>query len=423
MIKFMQKIAITASFFMATFSFPIFAQSSIIVRKPSGSEYWFLLKQAQDAYENGNYGRSITLAEEAKTKRRDQTAWESYIMEQVQRGSSIRKAGDFLPDVISVLEEQKQVVALGIINNYIEIYGLNYFKNSFSELIKFLNNNSEYPEADYLIGKVYRLEGEVTQSTFYMEKAYKAADKLDVKDVKYDILFDLADMAKNQLNSNDYSLYVSATNKKENESYYTDYEKYLLAVMSDDENFTNPLYMNSLLRIIKNNTVDSVNKFFLIYRSYNDISLKALEGLTNYYNTTSYALNSINSEVNKKQIVAEKEKALKCAALGSVIALSKIQNILEDRITGYTYNGLADLLDRTSNYPDIVEWGSVQGIWELYYNFAVISWECGYQKFSAQLFTILNEYMPVDYWKQKSLAFLNSKEVGSQSLSDKTVVR
>ena len=399
MIRFFKKALLVISFSFIGITVPIYAQSSVVVKRPTGDEYWYVLKQAQDAYEEGEYGKAISLAELAKANRKEMVKWESYIIDQTQKYSYVRRAGDSLTDVLDALKAQNQIQATDIIESYIETYGTSYFKNSFSNFISFINDNNDYPEADYLIGKVYRLEGEVSQSIFYMEKAYKACDKLDVKDEKYDILFDLADMAKSQLNVDSYTSYQ---NKKVASTYYTDYEKYLLAVMADDENFTNQSYMNALLRIVKNNTQDSVDKFFLIYRSYNDVSLKALEGLIDYYSKTSAALN------NETQSKAENEKALKCAALGSIIALSKIQDILEDRITGYNYKDLSDLLKQAARYPDIVEWGNVHGIWELYYNFAYMTWTCGYERFALKLFKILSTSAPLDYWKQKSQNFLDN---------------
>ena len=45
-------------------------------------------------------------------------------------------------------------------------------------LLKFINQNNSYPEADYLIGRVYKLEGEPTLAAVYMKRAYEASDLL-----------------------------------------------------------------------------------------------------------------------------------------------------------------------------------------------------------------------------------------------------
>ncbi|MBQ1661372.1 MAG: hypothetical protein II054_02610, partial [Treponema sp.] len=143
---------------VATISIPnVVAESSIVVRKPSGDEYWYILKQAKDAFDFGEYGRCVSLAEQAKKKRMSQIEWEQYTLDHAQRISSVRNAGDELNVVIQALDKTKQKNALEIVRSYLSTYGEAKFKNSFSNLLAFINRNNSYPEADYLLGSVYMI--------------------------------------------------------------------------------------------------------------------------------------------------------------------------------------------------------------------------------------------------------------------------
>lgn len=399
----------------------LFSQHVQSVRKPTGEEYWYILKQAQDAYDYGEYGRAISLAEEAKSVRRQQATWEEYTLEQLQKIYEVRRVGDHLSEIIPVLENRNQKNALEIIYSYYEAYGSEYFKDSLAALLRFLQHNDVYPEADYLIGRVYRLEGETEQATKYMQKAYEAAELLNVPGIKYEILYDMADIAKNQMSDAQYKSYINASHS--DAKYYTEYEKYLLDILADDAQFTNASYMNALIHLVQNNDSNSVRNFFVFYRSDNDTSLKALEGLSSYYNLTSSAMS------NEAEASAERIKALKCAALGSIIAVTRIQDILEDRLTGYEYKDLADLLLKCTKYSDILTWGNRNGVWELLYNFAEISAECGYTVFATDLLLILKDTEPELYWRQKALhnplvqAYLEDSSKTEKILSEPTVLR
>ncbi len=351
----------------------------------SAKDYWLTLKYAQTEFDNGNYGTALSLAEQAKDDRKTQSINELNTLEQIQKISAVRRAGDFLDEIKPILEKKGQSRALTIIKNYEEMYGSDFFEKRYSKLIEFLTKNEKYPEADFLIGKVYRLEGENALALKFMDEALRSSDMLSIPDVKYDILYELASIAKDQKNDEAY-------------------EKYMLSVLKDDkcysDNITNPdrySFLTSLVRVMnpEKDKEAALTKFFLLYRNPNDISIQALAGLTDYY-------------VRKNQ----RAKALRCAALGTITALTKIQDILEDRITDYSYTNLEDLLQKASMYSDIVDWGNRNGIWEMFYNLADVAYNNDCKVFALALLNILKDNEPEPYWRlcaQRSLSLKEEK--------------
>ena len=362
---------IISCIFISSFSV-VFAQHISSVRKPSGDEYWYILKQAQNAYDSAEYGNAIKFAENAKEKKKQVAEWESFILDQTQKNYQVRKAGDFFDDILPVLKNKNYDDAVNIINKNISSYGSNFFHNKFSELCKWVDNDYIYPEADYLIGKIYKLEGETDLAYKYLTDAYNNLNRLDVPDVKYDILYEMAEIS-------------------EMKDDIVNFEQKLLAVLMDDRLYTDDGFMNALVRLVNQNKNDSVQKFFLLYRSENDISIKALLLLNEYYSSLGY-----------------NEKALRCAALGCIAAVTKIEETLKDRLIDYSYEGFSDLLTKAALYNDIVIWGNENYVWKLFYNFAITSSLCGNDTFAKVLLDVLSNYEPEYYWRKKASTKLSS---------------
>lgn len=352
----------------------VFAQHINSVRKPSGEEYWYILKQAQNAFDSTKYGDAIKLAENAKQKKKEIAEWQSFILDQTQKNYKVRKAGDYLEEILPILKDKNYNEAVSIINKNLELYGMDFFHGKFSELCKWVDSSYIYPEADYLIGKIYKLEGEADLAYQYLIRAYDNLLRLDVPDVKYDILYEMAEIS-------------------EMKDDIENYEQKLLAVLMDDKFYTDEGFMNALVRIIEQNKVDSVNKFFLLYRSENDISIKALVLLNEYYSG-----------------LEQNDKAIRCAALGSIAAVTRIEETLKDRLIDYSYKGFSDLLEKATLYSDIVDWGNDNDIWKLFYNLAVTTNICGDKVFAKSLLSILTKYEPEEYWRKKSEIQLASIE-------------
>ncbi|MBR0125697.1 MAG: hypothetical protein IJM03_10140 [Treponema sp.] len=361
------------------------------------ADYFLTLRYAQNAFENGDYGKALSLAEKAKDERIKVVESELKILEQTQKIAAVRKAGDSLDDIMSELRQRNQAKAIDVIENYVDKYGKDRFSGKYSVLKDFIIRTKNFPESDFLIGKIYRLEGEISVAEEYMNKAYDKKDILNVPDLKYDILYELAEISKDKHDNDGYERYFK--NILKDDKYYADEEPKDAKTAvnaakaskdkADIENSKNihnkRAYMNSIVRLIKTNRADSVEKFFLMYRNDSDISTKALAGLSDFY---------------FKQ--GQNEKALRCSALGCITALTKIEEILKDRLTDYSYTSFADLLKNASAYSDVVSWGNKNGIWQMYFNFAEIANSCGCKNFAQELFSILKDYEPESYWRNRA---------------------
>lgn len=361
-----------------TFSVSNVYSQSIPKKVQKGQEAWRFLKIAQNAYEDKEFGTAVEYAERSREVRKQDAKWQTYVLENTLKKAAVRRAGDSLDRVIPELKELELTEALAIISTHTEKLGADYFKNSYSRVIDYIPAYSHYSEADYLLGKIYRMEGEFELAMTYMKSAYDYADNLDVPMEKYDLLYDLA------------SLSMDLGRKDE-------FEKYLLLIVKDNEYFGDSNFMRALRRIVDTDNSDSVEKFFLLYRCDNDLALNALTELSEYYRQSG-----------------EDDKTMKCSSLASVMAITKLEKIVRQRINDYEYHSLGDLLSKCAKYEDIVKWGNENNIWKLFCNFAESAVSLGRIVFARDLLVILSESEPEDYWKKYAKELLVEGVLDSQ---------
>ena len=352
-------------FFILFFTDNLFAQTKIRRVSEEKKDYR-LLKEAQNFFESGDYAHAISYAEEAKESRILECNYNTYVLQNIQRHSYVRKAGDYISDLLDVLKDHSQNEAYNLINFYFEKYGRSTFKNSYSYLLTFIEEHKEYPEADFLLGKIYRLEGENKLAESYYLRAYENEKLLDVNDVKYEILYELSDLS-------------SYSDDK------SEYEKYLLLILSESKFYKNDSFMNALVRLVKQNKGENVEKLFIMYRSDEYYTIKALNLLSIYYLQTN-----------------DLDKALKCACLGSITGITRIEEILKDRMIFYKYENFSDMLQKASKYADINRWANNNGLWNLIFNLGQIAEDSDSRDFSRELFTLLSENPCENYYQEKA---------------------
>ena len=219
----------------------------------------------------------------------------------------VRKAGDVLSSVLPVLRERRSDEAVGIIQALLNKKTSEFFDNSIKQMVAYIAASKVYPEADYLCGKVYQIEGEYDLAMNFYDSAVKNSDYLDIPETKYEILYTMADMALQQKN-------------------LKNYEEYLLNILNDDtEYFKNTPFKNALLRTIDSQTDKApVEKFFLLYRADSSYYSKAYYLLSKYY-----------------QNAQEFDKAVFASSLSSLTLFTHIYKIIKVRNPKYVYSDLS----------------------------------------------------------------------------------
>lgn len=332
--------------------------------------YERILEEAQISFDENSYGEALNLAEKAKNSKKYQSEYEIYVLENSFKPAEVKRKGDSLNSILEILEEREDFEAIRIIKRNFRRYGEESFDDSKNNLISFLRKNAAFPEADFLIGKIYCLEGEYSIAYECFLNAYKNSELLEIPDEKYDILYELAN--------------VSQLLKKDEK-----YEEFLLLILSQSKEFKDDVLYSALKKTSESPRSDCLEKFFSLYRCDDFSLIKAYFALTDFYQTHN-----------------QKEKALKTCQLGVITAYTKIIDVIKKRNADFEVAGLSDVLKEVLFYPDIIQWGIENNIWKGFYTLADLNYLNNNLIFSVQLFNILKDNEPEEYWKEKSVVRL-----------------
>lgn len=345
--------------FFALFSFLVFAQDDSSFLTPDMRSY----EDALELFYNQDYGQALKMLNSARQKRNKRNESEVRILENAFKPAEVKYAGQTLTATIPVIVKREDYDALKIINKYLKIYGIETFQDNSQNLIQFIKNQKSFPEADYLTGKIYMIDGEYSAAEKYFKSAYENASNLQIPDEKYDILTSLVELSEYDNN-------------------YSKVEEYLLLILSKDEFYRDKSKLSAVLRIISEKNKSNVSKFFVLFRSYN------FEIQDSYFKLASFY-----------EEKGEDKKALEVCSLGVINGFTKILELIKKRNPDFEYESAGQVLTYASRYDDIVEWGIKNNLWASFNKLAELAFKNKDVIFACQLYKILTESNPEEYWK------------------------
>ena len=329
-------------------------------------------RNAIEAMDAQDYGKALKYSEDAILYRRQRIENQINTVKNSLSAKRVQAAGDRFEPVLAVLENRKEYETAGIINYYLKKKGKDYFEDSITNLLIYLENSTAFPEAHKLIGDIYKLEGEYQFAEEYYLMALDKADVLDIPDEKYEILYMLADISRL-------------------EDDFPKMEARLLNILSEDINYKDSALKRAMTRTISNNKNDSMEKFFNLYRADSYNSINAYNQLAEYY-------------YNAKKL----DKALDFSCLAAITSFTRIIEIITSRNSTYEYEGLASFFQEASMYDDVIEWGSRNSAWKSFNILAKYAAEKGSNNFSKALLRVIARYTPEVYWQRDAVLQLEN---------------
>jgi len=159
-------------FILFLFAAPLFPQS---VAPP----WWLSLEYGKQRFRSGNYGAALMLFEDA---RRDRRA----MYEKMERDfinllsvGDVRRIGDSLERVEHYSRERHYTAATAALEELYYRVPKSSLRNSANAALEAIGKLKDYPEAEYWIGEVYRVEGELSLSLVQYRKAYAMREVLE----------------------------------------------------------------------------------------------------------------------------------------------------------------------------------------------------------------------------------------------------
>jgi tetratricopeptide (TPR) repeat protein len=323
---------------------------------------WRLMERANIAFERGEFGAAVRLAEEAKRNKNREYAWYASILSTEMNSSALQETGDQIDAALRAMEDRQARNAVEILAYFTSLNGQDYFHNSVAAIISHISTMFVLPEADTLIGDVYMIEGEAELAKSYYLKAWEHAYALDIPDSKYDILYKLARLAEMQ---DDDELF----------------EQSLLLILAADPLYSQgggqiSSYLRSIIQSI--NRGYSADRIFLMYRASTYRSLDALIQLAPFYQRTG-----------------DNEKFLATSILAALTAFTRLYEIHLERDLDFTYTTLEDFFTRCGRHRDIQEWIANHKVWESFLTFADAVLTTGQKPLADELRRIVIRFAPL----------------------------
>ncbi|MCQ2590772.1 MAG: hypothetical protein MJ179_10145 [Treponema sp.] len=344
----------------------LFAQTRI------NSDYSTAYRQALMCFDNKDYGNALKYAEDAIRYKKDNLTKEVNKLERSLTTREVKAAGDDIEKVKNALKSRDEYDIVEIIDYYIHKKGIAYFNNSIKSLISYIKTQEQYPEAQKLIGDIYKLEGEYSLAENFYKKALDFSEVLDINDEKYSILYLMADLSRLSGDKNTY-------------------EVRLLNITSTETLEKRNMLIKSMSSLIKKDNKGTLDKFFNMYRFQDYYSLNAYCQLAQFYKDEG-----------------ELEKALQFSALAVITGFSKMDYVISKRDLTYEYKDIKSFLENIVNYNDLVEWGDSNNIWKSFDLLCELSNLNGAKTFSTDLLKVLARYSPSEYWQHAAVIKLDS---------------
>ena len=156
-------------FLLLIFASPLFAQTAV-------QPWWLALEMGKISFRNGDYGGALMLFEDARRQRRA-------MYEQLERDfihflslREVRGIGDSLELVERYSYERRYTAASSALEELYYRVPKESLNNSAAAALEYLNKLKDYPEAEYWIGEVYRVEGELFLALAQFRRAYAVRD-------------------------------------------------------------------------------------------------------------------------------------------------------------------------------------------------------------------------------------------------------
>ncbi len=355
--------------FLSLFLLTILVFSQTPRKLSKDKDPWTVFNEAQCYYEKNDYSNAFRTASKALEYRQKECEWQLYVINNAIEPLYAKRIGDNISDILPKLKERESYQAVGIIKQ-LQSEMPNKNNDSLSILLNYIEKRKNFPEAEMILAQVYKIEGEYTFAQNYLLKALQAEDLLNIPAQKYDILYDLADIAINKGN-------------KEN------YEKYLLLIIASDGLYKGKTLTTSMLKMIKENDNDLMDKYFSMYRDDSIATLTAFMKLSDLYISDN-----------------DVENALTMSLYASIISFSRIISVINQRDSDFIYRSFKDTMKKVTEFPDIEEWMEKKNIWRTFYITADLLYKRKNLNLSKQIFSFLSIDCPKNDIKNISKKYL-----------------
>lgn len=337
--------------------------------------YWYTLEQGKQLFRGGDYGNALLKFQDAKLQRKE--LYNSFREKLIQLLSrpDLLPLGDALDKVEGYVALKKIDDGQKILPQLFRILPKEGLKNSCKEALAQLITIQAYPEAEYWIGEVFRVEGELNLAIGQYKLAYSLKELLEVPNFSIQILYRLSD------------IYVI---KKQ----YLDMENSLTEILKQDALWTDTAksYMRTImLRTLEEKGIDS---FLTLYRYDNGLMEQAHRQLGMYYYTTG-----------------RHPRAVEHLAFAFLIQTTTLIESQKRRQFDYTFTTFKDLLSAVAKKPELTDYAKQVEYYRTLYYLGAALYAVGVQSTAMEVWKNLETQKEAGEWRDRSISQIKHPHV------------
>jgi tetratricopeptide (TPR) repeat protein len=161
-----------------------------------GSPWWYTLEEGKRHFRQGQYGDALRCFETARDSRKNFYAKKEQDLITVLSLHGVRRLQDDLGLIEIYIEKEFRVDAADALKELYYRVPREKLHNSARRALSELGRLKAYPEAEYWIGEVYRMEGEYGIALAQYQKVYDQRTLLEIPDFTTGVLYKIADLRR-----------------------------------------------------------------------------------------------------------------------------------------------------------------------------------------------------------------------------------
>jgi tetratricopeptide (TPR) repeat protein len=226
--------------------------------------WWITMEEGKRSFRSGSYGNALRSFENARENKKNYFTRMEKNLITVLSSHEARKIKDDLNLLEMYIKREYQVSAEDALNELYYRIPKNTFKNSIKDALTALGSLKSYPEAEYWIGEVYRVEGEYGIAIKQYGKALEKRTLLEYEELESEILYKIAGLQQIRRD-------------------YVEMEKAYEELLKKDTLWSKESFTRSNLQ--KSLETNGMNRFLLLFRHNEPSMEKAHRTMGFYYYT------------------------------------------------------------------------------------------------------------------------------------------
>ncbi|MDR0323211.1 MAG: hypothetical protein LBI12_02030 [Treponema sp.] len=256
--------------FLLFFAVPLFAQNA-------SQPWWLSLEQGKIKFRSRDYGDALMLFEDARRNRRA-------MYEQMERDlisflslNEVRRIGDSLEILEKYAKDRYHTAASAALEELFYRIPKASLNNSANAALNAIGKLKNYPEAEYWIGEVYRVEGELSLALSQFRRAYEMRESLEDPGFATALLYKISNilLTRREYNEMERTLLSIIA---ENDTLWASFRR-----SENDQTQTSSFISQAMTRTLEN---DGIGRFMELYR-YNNSAAEQAHRLLGFYYAAS----------------------------------------------------------------------------------------------------------------------------------------